>query len=697
VPRDHLIERVGWGLVALLAISLTGSVWAASSVFPGAPVLEVVGLAAALAGLWRCWSSPAGPSRAVQAGLLGAVTLALGATAAATILAQPFYGTDSVAFGQYAAHLALAGANPYTHSMAPSLVRYQVPVSYTTHTLSGGVMTSMSYPAGSFLPYMIPLALGWHTQAAVVVDIVAWVFSMLLAWWLAPARVSWLAAVLLASGVYADYAIGGVTDTLYLPALILAVWRWDRFGVKGAGLARFVGPFALGLAATVKQTPWFFVPFLVVGVCFESHARGERWVRVGAAYLGIVLAVFALLDAPWIVADPGAFWHGAVAPLVDSFTPLGLGIVNLTVFDGIGGGGLSWLNDAAIAWLALAGVALVVSYRKTKPVWPILVVCAFFFTSRSLGNYFLYLAPAALVAAATVAPAADGGPLEHLPPPPILAGLAGRRVRRLGADGGLGGQPPNLRSALAFPAVGIAGLGVAACLIGFVASPSPLRLAVTSIATNGQQQLVTEATVAVTNTTSEALRPHFAVADGGYISNFWRTSRTCVIPAHSRRLIPIVAPDVASMPSTASPFEFVAYTASPESVSASAPYQASHLSTYLTPPSFDAPVRVGQRVRMQVQVLNRLGRPQRQAGVRVELGQVTYAEYGLLGGTASINGSPEGRSPMTAVTGPAGVATFEVVGVQPSGPSPDYFQAWIDNPNGPPLSYSELVSVDFTG
>ena len=54
----------------------------------------------------------------------------------------------------------------------------------------------------------------------------------------------------------------------------------------------WVGPFALGLACSIKQTPWFFVPLLTVGIYIETRRAGRSPCPVVARYLAMVAAVF---------------------------------------------------------------------------------------------------------------------------------------------------------------------------------------------------------------------------------------------------------------------------------------------------------------------------------------------------------------------------------------------------------------------
>ncbi|MHB8506472.1 MAG: hypothetical protein ACYDEN_12265, partial [Acidimicrobiales bacterium] len=382
----YLAERAGWSAVCAVLLTLGITAWSDSLSFPGASVAQMAIVAVAIGAAWRCWSSPGAPSRALQGLILTAAALSIGVTTVAQVIAAPYYGTDSVAFGQYSAHLALAGLNPFTHSMAPSLGAFHVPVIFTTHYLNGSRMLSASYPAGSFLFYLPALALGWSTQVAVGVDVVFWVAAMILMWALLPRTISWVAALLLASSVYASYMIGGVTDCLYIPFLLVALYRWDRFSDRSVSVrARWAGPAALGVAMSVKQTPWFTLPFLLVGVAFEAHAAGRSWLKASLGYLGAAGGVFVAINAVWIVADPKAWYEGSVAPLTASFVPLGQGLVNMTLINRVGGGNLSFYTYAGAAWVLASLVFMALRYRKAKRVWMFLVIASFFFAPRSLG------------------------------------------------------------------------------------------------------------------------------------------------------------------------------------------------------------------------------------------------------------------------------------------------------------------------
>jgi hypothetical protein len=636
-------------------------------------------VAVAIWGGLICWSARGEPSRRVQSILLLGVALAVALATAQQILTDPSYGTDSLAFGQYSAKLVLAGINPFTHSLAPSLAAYHVPVIFTTHYMDGRSILTASYPAGSFLFYLPALALGWSTGAAVGIDVAFWVLALVLLWALLPATVRWLAALVLASTIYTSYVVGGVTDSLYLPFLIVALWRWDRYGdPTEPSSARWIGPMALGVALSVKQTPWFVLPFLLIGVAIEARRRGHDWLLLTVRYLTLTAVVFLALNGPWIAEDPAAWARGVLVPLTSSFVPLGQGLINLTLIQHIGGGNLSYYTLAGVSALFLALLLESLYFDRFKRAWMFLLIGTFFFTPRSLGNYFLMLFPGALVAALTVR-ATSNGP-----------GRAGQ------------GATPKvhyLRQAL----IGCAVLGLVLGVGLAARSSPPLSLRIVSFGTNGEQGGVTTAVVRVHNRTGSTLRPYFTIEDNGYVTNFWSpagsspASGTVALPPHRTADITLLAPDNASMPGVQQPFQVFAYTTSPnESVSSSPVEMPTTQMVYLTPEAIDQPVPLGKPLRFTAELEDSLGRAIHQAGAVIYLSQTIYTQQGLLEGDASIDGYYHGVSPIPALTNRDGEAVFTVEG-RHAGSDPTYFQAWIAPPTSgePALGYSDVVVVRF--
>lgn len=395
-------------------------------------------------------------------------------------------------------------------------------------------------------------------------------------------------------------------------------------------------------------------------------------------YAAISLGVFVLVNIAWMVQDPVAWFKGAVTPVTASFVPLGQGLINLSLIQRVGGGDLRYYTFAAAAAFLLAFLLTLLYYDRFKRAWMFLLIATFFFPPRSLGNYFLMLMPGALMAAVSVRPTT-----------PYPREARTRTVAILGMP---------LRAVT----IGCAAF-VVVLSIGLAAvARAPLSLKIVGLHSNGQEQLVTEAVLRVHNNSGTPIHPYFTVNSGGYITNFWTPSGSVrgtgplIIPPHATRQVRITAPDVPSMPAISQPFQVYAYTTAPrKSVSASDVEQRTTRTLYLSPAAVDSPVPVGQAIRFTVQVDDRLGRPIHQVGIRIDLGQVVYAEHGLLGGEASINGGLEGASPIAVLTDRSGQAVFTVRGVQASA-DPTYFQAWIAPlANEPPTGYSQIVAVRF--
>jgi hypothetical protein len=455
------------------------------------------------------------------------------------------------------------------------------------------------------------------------------------------------------------------------------VWRWDRFAdPEERGPARWLGPIAIGLAMSIKQTPWFVFPFLLIGIALEARRSGEglRW-KTPTRYALTAGAVFFAVNAPWIIMDPTGWYDGSIAPLTAAFIPQGQGLINLTLAAGLGGGNLGYYTLAGAAWVFLCLLAMLFRYGQMKHIWMVLIIGSFFFTPRSFGNYLMMMLPAALVAAATVRPAAEAA-----------TAWAENRLRRPG---------------LILLSVVLAGSLGAAILA--ITVPGPVAMTVKSLKTNGQKMSVIDVTVELTNRTGNTLTPHFTINSNGYPTNFWypegsTSGNTSVTLApHATKTVMLHAPDTSSMPGVNSPFQVFAYTEGPNSVSSTAPYVPSPTSVTLTPGAFDKPFAVGAPVKITAQLTDRLGRDVHKAGVRLSLGQVIYAEAGLLGGEASINGMAQGASPGFAVTDEDGRVTFTVVGKQ-SRNDPTYFQAWLTgDEHSAPSGYSGIISVQFYG
>jgi hypothetical protein len=501
---------------------------------------------------------------------------------------------------------------------------------------------------------------------------VAWAIGIVLTFLLLPRSLRPLAIVIGSFSVYISYAVGGVTDALFVPLLIGAVYQWDRFATT-RGPAAWRGPVLLGLAMAVKQTPWLVLPFLLAGIALEARSRGTRndaW-RTSGRYLAIALAAFAVPNLPFVFLSPHAWLSGVLTPIASHSVPAGQGLVGLTLFLGIGGGSLATYTVALVTIAVSLWLAYVVTYPALK-TWAVLCpTLVLFFSARSFGSYLVTLLPAALVAASSIAP------------PSTITPRSLARVR-----------PRPRRHWRWVVGAGVVASGLAVGSI-FLSSP-PLSVRITSVRTTGQLATVVQLGVEVVNHSSRTETPAFTVESGGQLSAFWlrHGGPTRIAPgAHAHYTL--LAPNFFAQPPITGGFQVVAFTSSPATVSRSSSYLPTTLHLSLDPDAVNGVIPIGQTVVLHAEILDHLNRPVNLSGVPVYLGQVIYDQQGLIFGQAIINQGQIGQTPVVAYTNSQGVATFDVRGTQATA-NPVYFEANLVNQSQfYPYGYSEILPIRF--
>jgi uncharacterized membrane protein len=543
--RLSLLERCVWTLVWLGILVGGLNLWGDWSSWPIIAVLAPLLVAVAIAGFVICWCTNS-PRTWFHEGL--AMVSALVSVTAPQVLnihTRLYYPTDSAALDHVAARLFVNGHNPYTSSLTAAAQLLKNPQNFWTYTVSGGHISNVSYPAGSFLAYVPAFALGFHHEVVDWMDLYAWLASAVLLFFLVPRYLRWLAVLITLTGIFTGLFSGGGTDATFIPFAMLAVWRWDRYGTgKGAGLAGWVGPFALGLACSIKQTPWFCIPFLAVGIYIETRRSGRSPVPVVARYLAIVAAVFAAVNLPFVFMGASAWWNGTLTPFLQPLVADGQGIVSLALHGISGGVNLTVLMYASLLAYLAALCAFAGWYPRLKRIWLLVLPVSFFFAPRSFTGYLVDLFPIALVALVTV----EGGiaPARR---------LRWRRVPVTAAVVGALALATSLATALSF-------------------TGAPLDITYLSSSIGSQQQQLEAVTVAVTNTTDTTLRPHFLVDLGAaHPSGFWTTphGRPVVIGPHQTVGITLFPPKdtYPFLPPYASDYVVDAYTSSPRALSTS--------------------------------------------------------------------------------------------------------------------------------
>ena len=485
------------------------------------------------------------------------VALFVASGIASTEVAGHQYGTDALAFNQYAAELARHGINPYVHSLARALALFDVRPALYTYTFTGAHVTALSYPSLSFLVYVPLLALGWTHNLAPLLNVCAWSVTAALMFVLSPRSLRPVVLLFSGFGIYAVFAGGGVTDVLFMPLLTLAAYKWDRFG---SSRWTYAGPVLFGLAMAIKQTPWPILPFLVIALGLDqSRLTGAAdGLRRAGRYLTLVLVAFAIPNLPYLVASPHAWIDGVLTPL-HSLVPTGLGTVSLSIYVHMGGGSLTAFTLAAVLMFALTLVAFVGTYPRLRGGCWLLPVVAFLFASRSNINYFAALIPAGYIAATSVAPA----------PPRDEGGLAVAGASAMRAAGGW------FRSRGWALACGVLALAFVAVAAYSLSAPAPLVVRLSALETAGRSNRIHQLTVHVTNRSDAQVRPVFAMLQPGPDTTFWKVTAgpSRLARGHGADYT-LVAPNAKSEPSLTGTFNVIGFLASPKSFSVSDEYDA---------------------------------------------------------------------------------------------------------------------------
>jgi hypothetical protein len=543
-PSDGggMAERCVWSVVWLGVISGGFQLWGSWSSWSFGGVAAPLLVLAGIVGLAAAWLAPSSRSPLMQLSALGMVVVSTLANQGIGIHTRRFYSTDSAAFNQVGAKLLLHGIDPYAVTLGTAAKLLKAPQQFWTYLVGGGHVDHVSYPAGSILLQVPALALGFHHEVVDWLDLFAWIVTGVLIFALLPASTRWLAALLLLAPAFSGVFGSGGTDAAFLPFLVLAVWRWDRFGLgPSAGMAGWMGPVALGLACSIKQTPWFCIPFIAIGLALEAKRSGRNPVRVAGRYVAVVVGIFAVVNLPFVIWQPTAWARGTFLPFASPLIADGQGLVTLALHGIAHGVSLSLLTLAGAFVLVALMAAMLIWYPQMKRIWMLCLPLAFFVATRSLSTYLADLYPAAIVAAISVAPA------------PRTSSVAARGRLRL-----------PLGLAAIVPAVA----AVCVSVIAFL-SP-PLQLGVRSVATSKGGSNLAAVTLDVHNATDQTVSPHFMVAvGGGNPGGFWFPAGRgqLALGPHASATVTLYPLSPFGAPSRGSQWLVEAYTASPEALS----------------------------------------------------------------------------------------------------------------------------------
>ncbi|HEY2795388.1 MAG TPA: hypothetical protein VGJ28_23710 [Micromonosporaceae bacterium] len=403
------------------------------------------------------------------------------------------YHNDEGALIDFGGGLLRHGMNPYASVWPGGHAANQPGI---TLTLTGQVVDRFDYP---------PLAAVWSALAdavrpggpsAAIVSTAALLAATVLLFVLLPAPWrSGATLLMIGLGVYLmPFARQGYPEIMALPFLILAVNRWTRIGVDGRlGALGLTSALALGLATCTQQMSWFLVPFLVVGLLLVRLGDGPAraaWALVGR-YAAIVVGVFVVVNLPFVIWGPKAWFDALWTPLTAATVPHGQGLVDVPYYLLGGSGALQFLGYASMVFAVALLLCFALFVRRLGPAMATLPWLIFFLSARSSDKYFYIMMPLWFLTLATV-------PLRDFAT----------------------AYEPRLSKPVRLTIASVAMVPTLAFALIAIVTPQPLRLSNVRVEATSSG-LTSRIQVEVENTSGTALAPHFALSDSQAFSRFW--------------------------------------------------------------------------------------------------------------------------------------------------------------------------------
>jgi len=383
--------------------------------------------------------------------------------------------TDAFLFSDYASQLLMLGENPYSWDMAGAYSAFRVSTLFSTPLLNGELVSGLNYPALHFLTFLPSAALGILDSRFVLV--MASIGTIFLFYRNAPPPLK--GVVLLPFFVNLDFAnwpLGFVTDSVWVFLLVGMIASWRRPKLRAV---------LFGLAAAFKQLPWLLAPFIVLRLWLDKNDSDPRppLHRV-ARFIGISAGVFAIINAPFLMADSSSWLSGVFTPLVDPLIFYGQGLSTVTQF-GLLQLPKSFYSLATAVMFVSLGVLYWLNFRLLKDLMWVFPGMFLWFSYRGLQSYYIYwlllLLMALLIKYRQSASSID----EALPSP---------RLHRY-----------------SWIVVGIASASLVGGLIYFRTTMTPISVELTGAPTGISPHQIDHLSIQVDNTSNQEIRPRFAV------------------------------------------------------------------------------------------------------------------------------------------------------------------------------------------
>ena len=491
LEHPSVLTRSLWTFVWFSMVAVGTNAFGSWSIWSGFNVVGPLVTLLGVLGMIAVWVVPSRHHVALGNISFGAAVLAVFLVDGPVLATSHYFNTDAAAFNQRATQLLVKGVDPYRASFSAAHLLLDHANDFWTYTLGGGHVDKVSYPAGAFL-FQVPLQLlGVHHLGTDWLDLMAWIAASVILYLVSPPFAKWLSPLLLLASMFTYMFAFGGTDALFVPFLMLAALRWDSFvEPTAARWARWLGPVSLGVACSIKQTPWFTVPFFLVGIAIEAHHHGVPVTRALARYGALAVAAFATLNLPFIIWSPGAWLHGVLLPMTQPLIPDGQGLVSLVTHGLLHVVHPIDLQAASLFVMIALLAAFYFWYPVLKRSWMFAIPLILFLPSRSLSSYLVDFIPAAFVMVLTT---------EHVPSDWMAPIRPLRRLLSVGVP---------------------VGLGVVAIALAF--SSPPLSVRIDSYGSSPDNGYISKMTITLTNRTNRPIIPHVMVVIGsGHPVGFW--------------------------------------------------------------------------------------------------------------------------------------------------------------------------------
>lgn len=282
--------------------------------------------------------------------------------------------SDEFAIDYFSALIFSHGMNPYL-TFPASLVfsPFHIPQSLMTPTMTGGFVTSLSYPALSFLIYLPSVLLRFNAYLTLIPIYLVPLILIYRSDATLLNRFAMITPLLLNPLLISQFSLG-FSDILWASLLSASIILLDRPIYSGI---------FMGLSLSIKQVPLLILPFMII---FIFRKYGGRKCIVFMASLAVV---FSIINGYFLLINPGSYIHDVLSPETASLIGIGFGPSQLSFL------GYFYLSryffTFMLVFLTIFLAAIYYIYFKDIGygfiAFPILI---FLFNYRTVSEYVMY-------------------------------------------------------------------------------------------------------------------------------------------------------------------------------------------------------------------------------------------------------------------------------------------------------------------